>query len=326
MSSLAIMKDINPDRTRYIGGSDAAAILGVSPWKSERQLYDEKIGEYQEKVTPAKQKIFNRGKRLEPIVCEMLIDELQDRGHDVNIIGRNNRYIDPEYSYMAAEIDLELIVNGKVMNAEIKTVHPFAAKHWGTEDTDEIPVHYVAQILHGQMVTGINQTVVAALIGADDLRVHFVNRDDDMITYIRDREIAFWQRILDRNPPEPATAEDINRLYQIDSGTSIEADNELLGWYEQLTSIRQEVEQREAQIEVLSTNIKRRMGETALLIHNGYKLISWKSNRYSSKTDWKRAFYALAKDYAENSQDDIDAYIRTCTTTKPGARPFLIKP
>jgi putative phage-type endonuclease len=325
MNTLAVMKEINPDRSKYLGGSDAASILGVSPWKSALQLYQEKIGEYQEEITPAKQKIFNRGIRWEPVVCDMLMDELQDRGHDVKIIGRNNRYLDHEHSFMAAEIDLELVIDGKIINGEIKTVSPFAAKHWGEQGTDEIPLGYVAQVLHGQMVTGINQTVVAALIGADDLRIHFIDRDDEMITYIRDREIAFWHMVQTRTPPPIVTAKDINRLYQIDSGASIEADEELLNWYAQLASLKQEVEQREAQIEVLSTDIKRRMGETALLTHNGYKLISWKSNRNSSKTDWKRAFYALAKDYAENAQDDIDAYIRTCTTTKPGARPFLVK-
>jgi len=315
MSSLAIMKDINPDRTRYIGGSDAAAILGVSPWKSERQLYDEKIGEYQEEITPAKQKIFNRGKRLEPIVCEMLIDELQDRGHDIQIIGRNNRYLDPEYNFMAAEIDLELVVDGKIINGEIKTVSPFAAKAWGDQNTDEIPLHYCAQVLHGQMVTGQSQTVVAALIGVDDLRVHFVNRDDYMITYIRDREIAFWQRILDRNPPEPATAEDIKRLYQSDTGVAVEASEEMLEWYSQLTRIKQEVAEREAAIDAISTDIKTRMGPAALLLHNGQKLISWRANKASTKIDWQKAYLDL-----KMPVNHIDKF----TTIKPGNRPFLI--
>ena len=35
-----------PDRTKFIGGSDVAAILGVSKWKTPFQLYQEKIGAF----------------------------------------------------------------------------------------------------------------------------------------------------------------------------------------------------------------------------------------------------------------------------------------
>lgn len=160
-------QEVAHDRSKFIGGSDTAAILGVSPWKSAFQLYQEKTGEYQEEITPAKQKIFNRGKRWEPIVIEMLVDELEDRGHDVKIITRNQRYIDPDYGFLAAEIDLELLLDGQHINGEMKTVHPFAAKDWGEQDTDEIPIYYTSQVSHGQMVTGRNRTIVAALIGAD---------------------------------------------------------------------------------------------------------------------------------------------------------------
>jgi putative phage-type endonuclease len=293
------MKEINPDRTKYLGSSDAAAILGVSPWKSELSLYLEKIGEYQEEITPAKQKIFNRGKRLEPVVCAMLIDELQDRGHDVQIIGRNNRYIDPVHSFMAAEIDLELVIDGKIINGEIKTVSLFAAKHWGEPGTDEIPLHYISQVLHGQMVTGQNQTVVAALIGADDLRIHFVDRDDNMITYIRDREIAFWQRILDRNPPEATTTADISRLYSIDAGSIMEADTELLVLHTELSKLKADATSTETAIETISNQIKKRMGLHSLLVHEGQKLASWKtqlSNRFEV-TKFKNEHKEMYKQY-----------------------------
>ena len=40
------------DRQGFIGGSDVAAILGVSPWKSPFLLYQEKIGEYREESLP----------------------------------------------------------------------------------------------------------------------------------------------------------------------------------------------------------------------------------------------------------------------------------
>lgn len=304
------------NRRTYIGGSDTAAILGVSPWKSAFQLYQEKTGEYQEEVTPAKQKIFNRGKRWEPIVIEMLVDELEDRGHDVEIIHRNERYIDPEHGFLAAEIDLELMLDGKHVNGEMKTVSPFAAKAWGEEGTDEIPIYYISQVAHGQMVTGRDKTIVAALIGADDLRVHDVNRDDELIQIIRGKELEFWQRILNREAPEPTSQEDIKRLYQIDSGAVMEADDEILNMIADLHQRKSEIKGLEARVDTISTMIKARMGEAALLMHNGQKLATWKTNKDSTKIDWQSAYWDLKPD---------PKHIGKFTTTKPGARPFSLK-
>lgn len=321
----AVLEAVQHDRSSFLGGSDAAAILGVSPWKSAFQLYQEKTHEFHEEVTPEKQRIFNRGKRWEPIVIEMLVDELEDRGHDVKIVSKNNRYIDNEHPFLAAEIDLELMLDGEHVNGEMKTVHPFAAKDWGEEGTDEIPIYYTAQVAHGQMITGRNKTIVAALIGADDLRVHEVSRDDELIHLMRGKEIEFWQRILDRNAPDPTSLEDIKRLYQIDSGKSLEADAELLTLYAELSNLKADYKAIETTIETLTTRIKARMGEAALIMHNGKKLVSWKTNKSSVKTDWKEAFYELVGESVGLGTADIDLIIEKHTATKPGARPFSVK-
>ena len=313
------------DRTLFIGGSDAAAILGVSPWKSEFALYQEKTGEYQEEITPTKQRIFNRGKRWEPIVIEMLVDELEDRGHDVQIITRNERYVDPEHGFLAAEIDLELMLDGEHVNGEMKTVHPFAAKDWGEQDTDEIPIYYTAQVAHGQMVTGRNKTIVAALIGADDLRVHEVNRDDELIEIIRTKEFQFWERVQHRIPPQPTTAEDINRLYRIDAGTIMEADEQLIELIAQASNTKANLKAAETRLDVLITQIKARMGEAALLMHNGQKIVSWKNNKQSVKTDYQAAFYALATEMSGLGKEALSEFVKRFTTTKPSARPFLLE-
>jgi len=313
------------ERRSWIGGSDAAAILGVSPWKSAFALYQEKTGEFQEEITPAKQRIFNRGKRWEPIVIEMLVDELEDRGHDVQIITRNERYVDPEHGFLAAEIDLELMLDGEHVNGEMKTVSPFAAKDWGEEGTDEIPIWYVSQVAHGQMVTRRNKTIVAALIGTDDLRIHWIERDDELIQIIRSKEIEFWERIQLREPPQPTTADDINRLYRFDAGTIMEADEELIELIAQASSTKAHLKAAETRLDVLITQIKERMGEAALLMHNGQKLISWKNNKESIKIDWEEAFYALSAKTSATDKSGMQMIVERFKTTKPGARPFILK-
>ena len=46
------------DRTKYIGGSDVAGILGISPWRTPLDVYLDKIQPRVEPVDPKKQKIF----------------------------------------------------------------------------------------------------------------------------------------------------------------------------------------------------------------------------------------------------------------------------
>lgn len=318
---------IEMDRRTYIGGSDTAAILGVSPWKSKFALYQEKTGEWTQEITPEKERIFARGKLWEPVVMEMLIDELESRGHDVQVAGRNNRIKDAEHDFLAAEIDMELIVDGALINGEIKTVHPFAAKDWGEPGTDEIPIWYTSQVLHGQMVTQRNRTVVAALIGADDLRIHFVDRDEEMIQIIREKEIEFWDRVQRRDPPEPTSPEDIKRLYQIDCGSVIEADEELLELIAEASNTKSRFKAAETRLEVLTTMIKARMGNAAVLLHNGQKLATWKSNKESVKVDWKEAFHDLAEEVESKAggKELVAEILSTYTTVRPGERPFLLK-
>ena len=307
----------NLDRKEYLGGSDVAAILGISPWISPFMLYQKKIGAFVEEITPAKQKIFDRGHRWEPIVVEMLVDELRDRGHDVEIIARNQRYWDSQYPFLAAEIDLELLVDGEEVNGEAKTVNPFALKDWGDEDSDDVPIYYLAQVMHGLMIKPRRRTVIAALTGFDDKpRIHWIERDEETIAGIRDREIEFWGRIQDRRPPPLLNLPDVKWLYQRDGGTVIEASDELACLCSQLKDLKTEAKNLDKQLEFIAARIKVEMGDAAILIYQGKPIATWKSNKDSIKTDWK----AIAESLKASPQ-----IIAEHTLTSPGNRPFLLK-
>jgi len=304
------------DRTAFIGGSDVAAILGVSPWKSPFQLYQEKIGAFCEEITREKQRLFDRGHRWEPVVVEMLVDELLDRGHDVQIIDRNARYQDPEFPFLACELDLELLIDGEEHNAEIKTVSPFAAKAWGEQDTDEIPLYYAAQVMHGLMVRPRERAIVAALIGVDDLRLHQIDRDEETIAAIRAKEVEFWRRVQERDAPEPTTADDVKWLYARDGGIVMEADEELVRLCEEIRQGKDIAKQCDARIETLSTRLKCAMGHASTLVYQGQRLATWKSNKDSTKADWQAAYLDLGP---------AKEHIKQFTKTVAGARPLLIK-
>ncbi len=304
------------DRTKFIGGSDASAILGISPWKSQFRLYQEKIGAFVEEITIAKQRIFDRGHRWEPVVVDMLIDELQDQGHDVQIIGRNKRYQDPELPYLSCELDLELLVDGEACNAEMKTVHPFAAKDWGEQGTDQIPIYYAAQGMHGLMVKPRRRCIFAALIGADDLRVHQIDREEETIAAIRAKEVEFWRRVQELDAPDPTTDEDVKWLYRKDAGIVMDADEDILAQVTRLAGLKDDAKRIDSAAEAIATRIKCAMGHASTLLYQNRTIATWKSNKDSAKTDWKAAYLDLGptKEHTEKF-----------TKTAPGNRPLLIK-
>lgn len=235
------------DRAKFIGGSDIAAILGVSPWTTALHLYLEKRGELPpEEVDPKREKIFKRGKRAEPHAIDMLIEDL---GIDVtrrSTEANPNRYIDPEHPFLAAEVDFEWTVTqeladiyeldpaliGTTQNGEVKSVHPFAAGKFGEMNTDEIPIEYAAQAMHGLGVTGRAVTMFVVLAGWDDLTLYWIKRDDETIAALRSKAVSFWHdNLLAGVPPEPVNLDDVLQLFERKAEVTVAADDAMLALY-----------------------------------------------------------------------------------------------
>lgn len=216
---------MSEDRRHFLGGSDIASIFGVSPWKSCYDLWEEKTAPefIPQEVEPKREKLFKRGKRLEPWVIEMLEEE---RG--IYVQKRNQIYLDYEFGWMRSEIDFEYMSEAGLCNGDVKTVSPFAAQEWGEQGTDEIPLNYCLQFHWGMMVADRPACLVAVLIGADDLRVYEVKRDDELIAEIRKRAVQFWtENVMKKVPPPPVTVSDTHKLLYRYGGFVVNWDDSL---------------------------------------------------------------------------------------------------
>jgi putative phage-type endonuclease len=261
------------DRSKHIGGSDIAAILGLSPWQSALDLYNRKKGLVIDEPDPDRDRRFRRGKLLEPVVREMIVHEYPG----MKIQEKNARYMDWQAPYFSAEIDCELVdEHGEYCSGEIKTVSPFAAKAWGDAETDDIPAYYRAQVQWGLgILPEARRAYVFALFGADELRRYTIERNEDDIALIRGLAEEFWQRLEANEPPEPQTLADYKSKYKGGTGLQIEATPDIRATIEAIDEMRQSIKANKMVVETLEENLVKFVGDADEVTWEGRVLATY---------------------------------------------------
>ena len=281
-AALSVIAPEEHDRQKYIGGSDIAAVINVSPWKTPAKLWADKS-----KPRVAEGPLSNpksRGIRWESVVAEMLVERLEQDGHTVSVVGMNRRYKDADLPFLASEIDFEIRLNDEeeITNVELKTVHPFMLLRdgWGDSGTDQMPIHYTAQVMHGLGVTRRRKGMLAALFGADELRVYPVMADEPTIAFLRERARSFWfDYVLTGIEPPPVKTEDLLRTYprELEGGVPLLADNELTAALLRMRTIDRRMKADQAELDALTFQIQCAMRDAvSLVLPNGKTGAEWK--------------------------------------------------
>jgi len=186
--------ELSPDRVNGIGGSEAAAVLGLSPFKTPYQVWQDKLGLSGEReTTPA----MTWGLLLEPVIRQKYADET---GRTVRKPGHMKS---ARYPFMLGTLD-GITDDGRGL--EIKTARSSA--DWGEAGTDEIPQAYVIQCQHYAEVADLEVFDLAVLFGGSDFRLYEVPRDRELQAMMIEREAAFWKMVEAKTPPDPITYAD----------------------------------------------------------------------------------------------------------------------
>lgn len=266
-------------RVGYVGGANVAGILGISPFRTPLDEYLLITGEREEVITPERAEFFEDRRDLEPWAAKKFT-----RRTDLSITRTNERYQDAELPWARAEIDFEVEDGG---NGETKTVHPNAVRDWGDPNAGEEPPLYVtAQAMWGMGVRPATHCYVQALIGFDDYRLYRIERDDALISEIRQRVADFWRwHVEPRRPPQPTNAADVLKLYERDSGRAIEATPDIRDTIDALAETRHAIKLHEARRDIHEYTLKAFMRDAATLLVDGKPAITWKA-----RTDGVRVF------------------------------------
>ncbi len=179
-------------RMMGIGGSDAAAVLGISPFKSRLQLWNEKVSKkighnFDEDL------IMQIGTVLEPIIADKYSHKTGRK------LEKRPIKVHPEYPFIIGNIDREIIGDERGPGIlEIKTKGA-----WVDWKGDDIPPYYMAQVQHYLSIYGYDWASFAVLdLGTRKITNIDIERDDKQIANIIEEEKKFWKLVETGVPPE----------------------------------------------------------------------------------------------------------------------------
>lgn len=294
-------------RTRGIGGSDAAAVVGMNPWKSKVAVFLEKTGQIESEVSG---EAAYWGTTLEDVVAK----EFTLRT-GVKAQRSNKLYQHPEHPFMIGNVD-RLVTDAQKRRGilEVKTTSAYKASDW---EGESIPDHYAIQLQHYMAVLGVDYGHFAVLIGGNQFIHRYVERDDRVIKYLIEMEAQFWkEHVLKNNPPmidgSAASTDLLSYLYPTskpDSVVQLTSDYE--DRVKELRVAQEAAKTADERLEAAKNYIKAAAGDAETILLNGDKVATWKSNDTTS-LDTKRLKAERPEIYAE--------YAKTSTV-----RRFLIK-
>ena len=169
-------------RTKGVGGSDVAAIMGLSPWRTPLQVWLEKTG----RETP--QDISDKpyvefGNTMEPVIGKWYAKRYPNRHvRRVNAICRSI-----QRPWAQASLDYEVSEGKRWGILEIKTARN--ASDW----EEGVPPYYLTQVTHYMSVTGRPFADVAVFFrDTCEYKVFRVERDEEDILAVDDAVNVFW--------------------------------------------------------------------------------------------------------------------------------------
>ena len=259
-------------RREGIGGSDAASVLGLNPYKSSMSVYmgikndlviDEEIN-YK----------MDLGNKLEDFVANEFTLKTGKKVRNVNGILKNDKY-----PFALANIDRAVV--GEKAFLECKVTNSYSKKSW----QKEVPIYCQVQCYHYMAVTGATHCYIAALIGNEELVIHKLDRNEELIDEIMNLEKMFWDKcILGEELPIPDGSDDYSSVLQGLYKDSIEEEiilfekEDLLKRYD---DVRELVKDLDSERKAIEQYLQMQMKEYEVA-YLGDRKITWKKQERNS--------------------------------------------
>lgn len=298
------------ERRKGIGGTDVAAICGLHPYRSALDVYLDKLG-----IAPHVEDnaAMKWGRIMEPIIAQEVTAATGIQFQEAEFLRKPDNEVlcgTPDYWNQYQRVLLEC-----------KTAGLRQAHLWGDDQTDEVPMPYLTQVLWYLELTGYDEAKLAVLIGGNDFRMYSIKRDDDLQAALVDRAMKFWRDHIETMTPPPLDGSDSAKAWlkqayprhtseTLETATEDQADQMRL-----VAGLKRDLEKAEEQYETAKVRLCDCIGDRAGLISSDGLKVTWKATKGSDKVDYKGIVATL------NPPIEV---IRQHTTYTEGSRRFLL--
>lgn len=284
------------ERINYLGSSDAAAVLGLSRWKSPLAVWAEKTGQIEPEDISDKMAV-RLGQKMEQVIAELFTE---DTGLELEEVPETIYH--PAHRYIAANLDRR--VKGTKVLVEIKNVGQFSKSEWMNGN---VPTEYAAQVMHQLMVTGYDYGWLVAAVGNSDLIIKKIERNEVALNTMLEREIDFWTTyVVPRTMPMQVSSSDkpvLDALFpEAEPNTVMNLSDAEAAIIESVQAMEADLRQLEGQIEQGKNRLRLALGD-AESGTVGPHTVRW-SNLVSTRMDVtaiKEAEPEIYKKYAKTT-------------------------
>ena len=253
------------ERMTYIGGSDIAAVMGQSRWKTPYRLWAEKTGKI-EMPDLSNIESVEMGTRLEQFVADLFSEKT---GKAIRKAPKT--YSHPDYPYLVAHVDR--LVTGTDELLECKTCSAFKLEEW----ENKIPKEYVLQVIWYLGITGRKKGWIACLIGGQKFVYMQIDFDEELFNLMVEKAVKFWDMVQKQIPPLilPEDDEVLGEIYSehTDDMMVLQDLNDRVAY---LQEIKMHIEDLNKEKRELETELKTVIADKAGFTTDRYK-VTWKT-------------------------------------------------
>ena len=270
-------------RKKGVGGSDVAAVMGISKYSSPLEVWLVKTGREESPDLSWKQAV-EWGTRLEPVVVE----KFEELHPELKVTEPGCMFASEERPWAVASVDRVLEdVKGCKGILEVKTAGARSAGDWDSG----VPDYYMTQVVHYLSVTGFSYAWVAVLIGGQEYKEFLVERDEDDVKAVSDAVDAFWNGFVMKDIIPQLTGSEndsraLSRMFSEPSDVMLPMLDEDLPELDEIERYKERKSELEAEIKKYENEIKAKIGGAAG-IETETKRVKWVRSEYM-KLDTKR--------------------------------------
>lgn len=274
--------DQTHDRSKTIGGSDAAAVLGLSPFRTPLDVWMEKTG----RRKPFTENRFTRlGNLLEPIVADIYAEETGFRVRDPAMTLTHHQFgvISGTPDRIATDSDNVSRV------VEVKTAWtPRSIAAWGEPGTSDVPAHYNVQGVIYMALTGLDLCDFAVFAGGDVKR-YTIHRDRVAETQLLETLASWWEAHVVRDIPPDVTGGDLDLLktrWASSSGVMLTATPSVEEIAAKYAAVTARLAEAEAEADALKATLQSVIADADGIEGETFRA-TWKFAKASARTDWE---------------------------------------